>query len=236
MKKVLLIIVCVIVLTGCNATYKLKIDKNTIDEFTTIEERKLSILTQYCEKYTEDSSSYENCMDKYKSFSDRDILIYYTDNVQENGIIESNEIYNTKHNISNQINTLFYEYNYNIDDYTKSTILNYCFDNFKFNKTEYGSIKIDATGKITCGNEMLESIKLEVSSNDYDIVNDNADKKESGKYIWNVNLKNNNDIHFELKEKVDYTPYIVIGFIILLIILLISFIIFRKISIRNNRI
>lgn len=140
---------------------------------------------------------------------------------------------------------LKYSINYKLEDLNKSDFLS-CFDSFYFNKADDRYIL--KTGKyFKClpyqysDYDFINYDELEiVLSTNHEVLSHNADYVKFGKYYWKINKDSvdNKEISFVISEKAKPGISYVLPFIatIILIIGLITYLIIRSKSKKNNKI
>lgn len=225
MKKIILLIVSLFLLTSCGINYSVDFQEKYIKE---------SLNLNITEK---DYNDYNNSQDEhmkdtlYEYFDNREILSYF-DSYSFNHIKTINKT-------ANGINVR-YDYDYTYLDYYRSYYFNNCFDNYVvLNEDDYYYIK--ATGKFNCyygktninirtDKKVIYSTAQNVSNNNYSwtIDEDNKDNVnilfQMSKTELNDNKINNKIINKKLStyEK----SVFIISFIFLIILL--CFIFIRK--------
>lgn len=182
------LLIGLIMLTGCEATYTLTINKDTINE-------KIEILDN-----VSDTRTVTDVMNGYK----RKYPVYYVE-----GIIDEDELYdiypeatyyNQTYSIDSNGYHLNYEYTYPIDKYITVNSVNYSYD-YKDIVYQNNKLKL-STG---CPNNYLRyrDIFTNLTVNiitDYVVTNNNADSVIGNRYIWYFNKENNYEkrINFEV--------------------------------------
>lgn len=186
--KRILLILTVIFLTGCEATYTITINKDTINE-------KIDVLDT-----TSSTRTVTDIMDNYK----KKYPVYDVD-----GLIDEDELYtiysdatyyNQTYNITGNNYHLYYEYTYPIENYDAANSINYSY-NYKTVSYNNGVLKL-STGS---PNNRLkyDSLFTNLTVNiitDYVVTNNNADSVVGNRYMWYFNKDNNNEkrINFEV--------------------------------------
>jgi len=215
MKKVILALLCVIILSGCKAEYSINFDKKmNIDEELFGYES-----DEFYESYT--NSSYNRVI----SFILEPNLEYF-----------NNNDYNIKTDSFNgkkgaKINRRFN----NFDEYKKiSKIYKEAVNDISYNE-EDGIVTIKAKVNINTNEQNQEKyyvsdLKLNITL-PFEVKDSNADSIDKNTYTWNFNKENNNReivISFDKnKIKVDYTMYIIIGGIALVLAIIAMFFYFK---------
>lgn len=120
------------------------------------------------------------------------------------------------------------------NNYSKSTVLNKCFENIEYSETDE-TYKFHFYGNFYC----LLSDKIEVNLiSKYWVMTNNADKIDKNTYTWIIKQDKNVDIEATINKNIEapitnnessiFTPYRIITFIVFIILVLALFIIYRK--------
>lgn len=175
-------------LTGCEATYTLTINKDTINE-------KIEILDNVSDTRTV-TDVMENYKKKYPVYNSDEIV----DDEELYQINPDLTYYNQTYSIDSNGYHLNYEYTYPIDKYITANSVNYSYD-CKDIVYQNNKLKL-STG---CPNNYLRyrDIFTNLSVNiitDYVVTNSNADSVIGNRYIWYFNKENNYEkrINFEV--------------------------------------
>lgn len=231
-----LLLLILLVTTGCSAEYNLKIGNNQYLENINITSNNPQENSFFPKKWTIPINK-----DEYNTLSGL-----------ENNNIEIKNIYNE----SNDNNTLNFNYNFNLDEINNSTAISMCYKHFNI-MNENNQIVISTSNKANCfeTNPLLDEVTINIQT-DLPIIKSNADNQSNNQYTWKItkensndkpiniifdnqakeqskepenNQSNNNQTHPEenSKPKQSYILYIFLG-ILLLIILFIYLIISKK--------
>lgn len=236
-KRIILLIFMILFLTGCSVNYELKIDNDEIIE--------TMILTQQENGIYTNESIYSSFNDEYPIFKDQEFL-YYAPSEK----LEGNTYYKKTINESNGTYTAKYVANFDIDDYSRSRILDTA---YKYYSTGYNSkdkaYYITANNlKIFNNNKNIDNISVTINLEGYEIVDSNYHTKNNNSYTWNFNRGDDGtlDIKFKKKNneeitqknddnqnesKRDYSSFILAG--ILLLLFIIGYIAYKIIT-RDN--
>ena len=180
-KKILLLGLFAILLSGCSVDYSVTIDTNTIDE---------TIEIQANESDASELEYYENS--KQNEFTS-----FY------NG---TDHFYQTSFDDSLHRFTLSYEY-YDTVPYSLSSAFHDCFSSSSI-VTNEDKVTIKASGFI-CYNynyTNLEELAIHVTVNDYDVLTHNATSREDNVYSWEMQNGQFPDIELVLQEQVINEP------------------------------
>lgn len=196
-KKIVLLI-CIILLTGCQATYEININDNTISEKLKLIETNTSIFD------VRDETGW-TLRELYSS-------LLVSDQFSSNN-------YNVK-SLSND-NRLGVEYkSKNLESVLNSSILNQCYINPSV-EVKNDIVYIDTGIQFQCFEyyETLESIKIVLKTN-HKVVSTNASEQKGNSYIWNFTKDSDKRIEViyyqnEIKKSFDYITLIVIVFLVL---------------------
>lgn len=233
MKKRILIILTLLLLTGCTGEYNLTINGNTYKEEV--------IITG------ENNEEISNFNQEWKVPIDKKIYDLAGDESTEASDITS-ETYN--YNINS--NSIKFNYDFSMNKLINSTAVSICYD--RLNITNYnGTTIISTSSKNTCFDkyQTLNSLKINIKV-DKPVVSNNADIVNGNIYTWNITKDSANrsinlvldnktkddeeiigdEIPKEEPKKKDYTLYIFCG--ILLVVMISVYFIFNKIKDKNN--
>ena len=212
MKKKIIMLLSILLLTGCTVNYNLEIDDNILKEkitgTVTKEESKQN------SKATDISTVYSIINEDQKPVYNKEEL--YQKELKESG---------------NNINYTF-KYNYNIEDFVNSTIINTYFENKEIEEIDnYYSIRL--SGNFYC--LYSKKINIAVTSN-LKVASNNADKIKDNAYIWTID-KNTTDIELVVDKDTPYTKPIkrgisstfrIVCFIVLVVLSSLAYILYKK--------
>ena len=213
MKKIIIILV-VLLLTGCTCKYELEFDGDKIKE----------TITSYV--YPED---YEEKVPGV----DLDDLASHLVNDDQYPLVNSDNTYNKTVTDMGNYQEVVLDYVYNVDDFKNYSQVINCFEN-KYFEYKDGEYKVRLSGEFYC--LYGDSIEIEISSKKH-ITSANGLKKLN-KYTWSINDDNYLDVNieFEISDVSLTRYYIYIGIVIVIAIGLIVFgyNFFSKIINRND--
>lgn len=212
MKRIIVVLISLLLLTGCTIDYNLVIDKDSIKETITG--------TAYKEEYEvreEDSG-----LNLFYTYINDDI----------NPLISGDGLYTKDINeIDNGIN---YKYDFIYkNNYDKSKIINSCFENSNVKETDtYYSIEL--SGEFYC--LYSDKININVISN-YVVLENNAKEVNGNKYSWVIDDSGNVNIFLNISKEIKYeepskTKFIstfqLVGLIIFAVLTGITYFLYRK--------
>lgn len=230
MKKVLLIICSIILLSGCSINYNLNISNNNLDE---------TINTSVTQT---DYSTYLNSPEDkpntklYDLLNQNDIYVFNNNvnDVHQKNIVKNNDGYD-----------VIYKYTYNYTNFVNSYIVNNCFDRYDiYNKDNYYYIKL--SGGFNC---YYGETNINITTKNV-VYNNNANNVNEDTYSWIINDSNKDDVNitFQLSKtklkfsqtnssesddyKNPYTIYIVIS-IVVIVAIGSGILIYKKLRIDN---
>ncbi len=216
--KRLLILLSILLLTGCSVNYNLEIDGDLFKEE----------ITGNIYKYEfDDISDINGDHNIYWLLHDRQTAIDDEDSFYEQNINEIGD--NVEFN---------YKYNYN-NNYGASNILNKCFEKKIFEETNDLYI-VHLYGNFYC--QYADEIEVNVSSK-YVIFNHNADKVDNNIYTWILRENDDADISLAISKNIEplrknkksiFSPYRIITFILLIVLIIVSLFIYIKRNRKNN--
>ncbi len=212
MKNKIIILLSLLLLTGCTVNYNLEINKDTLNETIT------GTVTK--EESSQDSNA-TGLSTIYSIINEEQKPIYNKEELYQKDLKES----------GNNINYTF-KYNYNIEDFVNSTIINTCFENKEIEEIDnYYSIKL--SGNFYC--LYNKKINIAVTSN-LKVASNNADKIKDNTYIWTID-KNTTDIELVVDKNTPYTKPIkrgisstfrIVCFIVLVVLSSLAYILYKK--------
>ena len=175
MKRIILLLIFVFLLTGCSVNYNLDIKSDVFTE---------RIDADVLEKeLTEDDKL------SITSFSNHDINAFFS---SKNGYyLKKIEDNNGKYNI-----TLSYDYDPN--SFSDSNILNNCFNDAEFEETE-DYYYLSAYGDFNC--QYAKKIKVNITS-EFASIDNNASKVKGNTYTWYLEEGKEADIFLVLSKNV----------------------------------
>ena len=208
--KRIILIITLLFLTGCSATYNLNISEEGIKEVI---------------EGTVTNNELDNT-----GHTDANVFVY---NLESRTPLIRDEGSYSK-NITNKDNYKKFTYTYSYDgNYDKSSALNICFDNPMFDESEE-YYYVELKSPFNC----LYSDKLTINiTSDYEVISNNADKVHNNTYTWIINDKDNVNISLTISKKLSYqkneyevsfTRLRIIGFIVLIILSIITYLLYRK--------
>ena len=212
--KRLLILLSILLLTGCSVNYNLEIDGDLFKEE----------ITGNIYKYEfDDISDINGDHNIYWLLHDRQTAIDDEDSFYEQNINEIGD--NVEFN---------YKYNYN-NNYGASNILNKCFEKKTFEETNDLYI-VHLYGNFYC--QYADEIKVNVKTK-LAVLDNNANRVEGNNYVWILkNDTNNVDIFMTVSKNIEsftpnneksiFTPYRITTLIILIVLVIVSLFIYKK--------
>lgn len=212
MKNKIIILLSLLLLTGCTVNYNLEINKDTLNETIT-------------GTVTKEESSQESNATGLST-------VYSIINEDQKPVYNKEELYQKELKESgNNINYTF-KYNYNIEDFVNSTIINTRFENKEIEEIDnYYSIRL--SGNFYC--LYSKKINIAVTSN-LKVASNNADKIKDNTYIWTID-KNTTNIELVVDKNTPYTKPIkrgisstfrIVCFIVLVVLSSLAYILYKK--------
>ncbi len=212
MKKILLLITFLFILTGCTINYELKINKDDINE----------MITGTVTKEESDIDPEETSLN----------LFYTLVNFEQSALFNADSFYDKK--ITEKDNYLEYNANYTyINNFKDSNIINTCFEKHEINETD-DFYDIHLSGNFYC--LFSKKININITSN-MAVLENNADSVNKNTYSWVIDDSKDVDIlltasknieAFNAKEESVFSVYKIITFILLIILIIASLIIYKK--------
>lgn len=183
MKKLLFLLVCVILLTGCEASIKYNFDQyieSNVSASFTLDEYKVFANNHYGNDfgYEDDSvlrQNIESSKSSINAFINNNSTFYHLISYSSNGSYNGS-----------------YKYTYTYSNFKDNYFMNYCFDNFIMNEDN------DAYYIKASGNSVCSGAKIIITTQDR-MINHNSDSVSNNNYIWNIKESNNN-IYFSISK------------------------------------
>lgn len=178
-KKLILVLVGLIFLNGCEASYTIIIDKNNINE-------KIEVLDNVSATRTV-TDIMQNYKKKYPVYDDDKIPEYDDFSIKYDNV----EYYNQTYNIDENGYHLYYEYNYPVEKYgeANSLAISYNYKDITF-KNNILSISMGSPNNRLKYVDEFTNLTVNIIT-DYTVTNNNADLVIGNRYIWYVNKENN---------------------------------------------
>lgn len=180
MKKILILLISAILLTGCNATYDINVKSDKIEDTITIMTDSSNVSRANkttTDLFNQKIGEWENGHDFYKR-----------------------EIVTTEEKTGYQ-----YKYSFTYDEYDAMSQIRKCYENFNIDTTN--GLKLSTSEEFLCKNyyPQVNSITISITS-DYEIKNSNADSVRNNTHIWKINSKNykNKPINIEINKHKTY--------------------------------
>lgn len=179
-KKILILTVLVLTLTGCSAEYNLEINENSYNESVNI----------YLPKYDFSNDSINGILENKTPITQNgDEKKYYSNSVSEN---DNNYIINEN-------------YNHSFDTITSSYFITRCYGGNVIKKRD-NLITINTDSEFKCINmddgAKVDSVQINIKTNQK-VLSNNADAIKGNTYTWNINEDNylNKPINMEIRIK-----------------------------------
>ena len=241
-KKLILAMLIALCTTGCTVDYNLVIEDNNIKETTTFHQKSNNT--------DEKSSRYSQYLEEYPIYIDEKYL-YYNPNKK----VEGNTYYDKSITDDSNGYNATYKAEFKIKEYDRSRFFNYAFVNRSsgYDKNEGCYYIIADKLKIFEQENNINHINVSINLVGYKVIESNQDSVNNNTYTWsfdrsdkersivlrlkkdnsNVEVKpSNNDKNDTIKKESQYTMYIFYG--ILLLVIIIGYLIFRKMKQSND--
>lgn len=237
--KYVLILLLIIIFTGCDAKYEIEIYNNEVIEDFSFLETNSSIWDSIINNEVQENSESTESNVTYR------ILLEEESKIKTPAFISGDNLSLEKKLIS-KANSLGLKtnYDYSVLNYKDAFLPNSCFKYFNFLSNEETYVLSTSEG-INCFKDYdkLDNLDIVVTTN-HKVKKTNADMIEKDSYIWKVNKENadstslyielyKDDFVFNYKNRVVYTVLGIIGVAFLIFIVII---ILRKRAKRNNKI
>ena len=176
MKKIILIFLSIILLSGCDINYNIDISNNKINT-----DLDLSVSETDYKNYN-DNQEEKLSATLYEYFDEREILAFDDMNYKD--------FHNKKVSKNGRSLDINYTYKYTYLDFYKSSMLNTCFEDFiVLNEDNYFYVK--AFGKFNC---YYDDTKINIKT-DRKVINSNHDSYKDGVYTWNIDRDKSNNVN-----------------------------------------
>ena len=196
MKKAVILLLMIFLLSGCDAIYQAEITDDGIIESS-------YFLANENDTYSTNPDPIENPNGPSKTPSIDEIIdAYYNQDYPAFDNDNSKKDYYQKDKISYEDRLgLNLKYTYSLADYGKSSLIHYCYDNVKIEKSKkYLIIDISDSSKCFTQDiyEQLDSLTIKITSPG--IVESNADSISGNTYVWTLTKDDNlKDIYIRKK-------------------------------------
>lgn len=240
--KIILIILIALCTTGCTVDYNLVIEDNNIKETTTFH--------QDSSDTDEKSSMYSQYLEEYPIYIDEEYLYY-----DPNKKVEGNTYYDKSITDDSNGYNATYKAEFEIKEYDRSRFFNDAFVNRSsgYDKNERCYYIIADKLKIFEQENNINHINVSINIVGYKVIESNQDSVNNNIYTWSFDRSNkersivlrlkkdnsnievkpsNNDKNDTIKKESKYTMYIFYG--ILLLVIIIGYLIFRKMKQSND--
>ena len=177
--KRIVLLLMIVFLSGCEATYTITINKDTINEKIEVLDKVDSNRT-----VTDIMNNYKKKYPVYNIEGDLDDQELYT-------YLPNTEYFNQTYNIDSNGYHLYYEYTYPIDKYASANTVNYSYD-FKdiIYKNNTLQLSTSSPNNQLKYRDIFTNLTVNIIT-DYIVTDNNADSVIGNRYIWYFNKNNN---------------------------------------------
>ncbi len=223
MKKCV-IVLAIILLTGCSSKYELKVNGQKLKENISFQINKDKI------DYNSNTSFFDPTASLY-SFTYIDQFLK-TD--QQALVNHSNEFYVKKIDDREHYIDVVLSYEYNMSNYQNSNLLATCFDNPEVS-FDGDNLYVHLIGRFSCLFDRDGQVEVVISSNNR-VLQNNGNRKGLNKYTWIIDKNNSDNVNIEFKvAKESILLYYGIRIIAIIIVIGIILFICSKIGVWMNR-
>lgn len=212
MKKIILILL-ILVVSGCSTQYNLKIDGKKFKE-------DINIIINKSEIPAPSPIDGVETDDPITPFLTGDTTVFFqNDDIIYNKIVEEFDNY---YNIN-------MSYQYNGNEFKNSNSLQLCFENIDFSESK--NYKINLSGTFYCMYSDSVSINIESKNR---VINNNADSVNGNVYTWNITQENKDNVNIQF-EVTKHNTYFEIMFYAGLVVVFVGIVIFIKKIVEKNK-
>ena len=215
--KIILMIVCLLILSGCTATYEININDDKIIEKLRLIETNTTIFDKETDTGWTLRETFQSLLDNDDEFSKSNYKVKSLNNDNQLGVEYSSS---------------------SSESVLNSSILNQCYTNPKVNVVD-DVITIDTGNDFKCYEyyENLETVKVVLKTN-HKVISTNADEQNGDTYIWNFSKDSNKSINVsyyksDVKKSVNIKG-IVIVLCIVSFIGIVSYFVLKKMKKSNE--
>ena len=167
-KRLFLVLICLILLTGCDVTYDLTIDSS--DNF----KEKVTM------SFLKSNTSYN------------DILVYKENKTPISNMENETKFYNSSIKDAGDYYNLIYDYDHDMNGIKSSYFISNCYHDFTIHN-DNDNIVLNSGKNFSCfiGDDGLraDSVKVNITTK-LDVLNNNADEVKGNTYTWILNENN----------------------------------------------
>lgn len=216
MKKKVLMLLSIVLLSGCTAEYNLEFKDDVFYEVI------------------EGTVNNDEIEEEVEGRTDVN-PIYYNLYIEDNPLISSSEeVYNKQ--IIDIENGKKFNFSYAYDgNFDKAKVINYCFEENIFEEDDE-FYYINLSGKFGC--LYSDELKINVTS-DKAVLENNADSIKNNTYSWTINEDNVDDVNIMMaisksisskdnEYKVEISTFKIVAFVILIVLSIITYFLYRK--------
>lgn len=174
MKKII-ILIAFLLLTGCQATYNIEFNKDKIKDDIKI----------YVPSKIVNSANNDKINETETKLADW----------QRGHEFYKRELYTT-----DEYTGYNYTYEFNYKEYDAMSEIRKCYDDFNLTN-DNNQITLKTSNEFLCATyyQDVTSIEINISTEDYTIINSNADIKNNNKHTWKINKSNYSNKPIEIK-------------------------------------
>ena len=191
-KNAILVLIIILMTSGCSATYNLVINDNSFKEETNIfEYEDVAKKTKYSKNYTVYDFFVLSSSNYYKTD--------YTNAINDDdGPIQGVSYYETNYTNKNNVMEMNFKNNFTLRNIANSNMAHSCYE--KFSVLRSGKeVFISTSNKATCFETYgsLDSVVINITTN-YEVTYNNADSVNGIVYTWIIDRNNYNDKNISL--------------------------------------
>ncbi len=210
MRKVIILLICLLLLSGCSATYDLYVGSMLSDEIFLYDDNDV---LETSDNYDMEKGT-ENYIENY---------------AYQVNLFDSNFDYDREQYSNDKVSGYIYNYTYSYKNFSKKSMVYNCYDEINVDRGD--NIVIKTSNEFKCFDKysLLNDVTVNIHYSGK-VIKNNADSVEDGVYTWNINKDNyaNKPIYFEaVKFKKNHTFEYIAGGVFLVLVIISLLLIFK---------
>lgn len=228
--KIIILLILVLFLTGCDATYSVEIKNGKVFESTNFYGSDSDVFENNADTFVNPNGPGKTINELVDDYYQQDYLAFY--NQPDRLEYYEKEMLSYEDKMGIQL-----RYTYSLDEYQYSSLVHYCFDTVSVDsKNGIYTFQLQDSNKCFTQdvNQMLDTVTIQVTSNQ--IIEHNANQTNGSNYIWTLSKDSPNQIvYFKIKNVGNSAYFFVYIFMICIICGGISFSIVYILNMKKRR-